>query len=150
MTMTFKWTLQHPLKLAVLELGGSLSSPALRKAHDAATALPDWHTGYNLLVILDDTVRTGSLDLEAMETHRAYMLDWNRANRTNPGPRTAMVCSDALKRSMARLWALVTDEGWPIEIAIFADADTAIAWLNERRDDVETAGIAADLTDTPS
>ncbi|WP_417481161.1 hypothetical protein [Maricaulis sp.] len=138
MTMSFNWTLQHPLKLAVLELGGTLSSPALRQAHEAVNAIADWHTDYNLLVLLDDSVRTGSLDLEEMEAHRAYMLDWNRTNRTNPHPRTAMICSDALKRSMARLWALVTDDSWPIEIAIFADCEAAITWLNEKR--VETPG----------
>ena len=58
-----------------------------------------------------------------------------------------MICSDDLKRSMARLWSLVTDEDWPIEIAIFADSQSAIAWLNEGREDVEP-GEAPTLVQT--
>lgn len=143
MGMTFGWTLLHPQKIAALELGGDLSAEELCKAHDAAVELADWRTDYNLLTILDDSVRTGSLTLDEMETHRAYMLAWNQTNRTNRNPRTAMICSDDLKRSMARLWSLVTDEDWPIEIAIFADSQAAIAWLNEGREDVEPANPAS-------
>lgn len=139
MGMTFGWTLLHPQKIAALELGGDLSAEELCKAHDAAVELAGWRTDYNLLTILSDSVRTGSLTLDAMQAHRAYMLAWNQTNRTNRNPRTAMICSDDLKRSMARLWSLVTDEDWPIEIAIFADTQAAIAWLNEVRDDLESA-----------
>lgn len=136
MSMTFRWTLRHPQKIAVLELGGTLSAEALRKAHDSATMLADWRTDFNLLVILADSVRTGSLTLDEMEAHRAFMLTWNRTNRTNNAPRTAMICGDDLKRSMARLWSMVTDESWPVEIAIFADTGAATVWLNALRADV--------------
>ena len=149
MSMTFRWTLLHPQKLTVLELGGDLSTEALCDAHEQAAALVDWHTDYNLLVILAASVRTGALTLDEMEAHRAYLLEWNRTNRTNPTPRTAMICRDELKRSIARLWSLVTDKSWPIEIAIFADTRAAIAWLNEKRDDVEP-GEAVTLAQTLS
>lgn len=148
MDMSFRWTLLLPQKIAVLELGGALSAEGLARAHAAAPMLADWRTDCNLLTILSGSVTTGSITLDEMETHRAYMLEWNRANRTNPAPRTAMICNDDLKRSIARLWSLVTDEDWPIEIAIFADTGAAIAWLNEKRDDVEPGG-GVRLAQTP-
>lgn len=136
MDMTFHWTLQQQHGIARLELGGSLSAHALADAHRAATSLAGWRTDLNLLVVLNDNVRTGSLTLHELETHRDFMLEWNRINRTHSSPRTAMICGDDLKRSIARLWSMVTDADWPIEIAIFADSQAAIAWLNEGRDSV--------------
>ncbi|MGK0266022.1 MAG: hypothetical protein ACI82N_000266 [Maricaulis sp.] len=138
MSMTYRWTLQQKQGIAELELGGTLSAQALCQAHQAATALQDWRTDFNLLVILSDSVRTGAITLEEMDTHRAFMLAWNRTNRTGPAPRTAMVCADELKRSMARLWSMVTDEDWPIEIAIFSDMQAATAWLNQLPDAGDT------------
>ena len=125
----FRWVFHRDLRIAELALAGEVTTAALQTAHQRLAACPDWRRDWQILMSAGSDTRLEALTLPALRLHQSYILGWNLRHRAVSEARTALVCSDAVRLSIAHLWETVNRLDSATQVAAFDDRDRALEWL---------------------
>lgn len=119
---------------AIITIDGPFSVDSYMTAFSGMVAHPDWMPLFDLIVIISTRSDFNDTNLAKLLVLRDAMRSVNPQHRSGANPRTAIVCTNELKRVIADLWLALLDTDWPIALRIFITLDEALAWLADPAD----------------
>ena len=128
------WSLDAERRIAELTFRPQQTLLELRNDIATLPELSDWTPDHDMLLIIPDDAALDTFTPEGLAAHQDFMRDWNARHRDGGHPKTALVCSNDLKRIIPHLWEAMTREGWKTEIGVFPTRQEAIAWLARAED----------------
>lgn len=134
------WVLDRTRKVAEFVLAPGLTLLDLRAAIAELPGVPGWGPDYDMLLVITRESDLDSFTLEELIAHQTFMRGWNEKFRRGATPKTAMVCPDALQRTIPELWSAMNRDGWKTRIGIFSTRQEALRWLGEPVDAARDEG----------
>ncbi len=122
---------------AILTLDGPFILDSVVTAYSRIVTHPDWQSNFDMIVAISPHSDFYDTDLAKLQSLRDVARTMNAQHRTGPNLRTALVCSDDLKRVIIDLWLALVDNDWPIEFGVFTSVNEALAWLAKTADTPE-------------
>jgi hypothetical protein len=114
---------------AVIDLTGTFDLPSFREACGRLIIHPDWKPDFDVIVVIGTQTDLNEATLARLNDVKTFAQTWNAENRTGADPKTAIVCTNELKRVIADLWVAMVDKDWPIRLGVFTSVKEALAWF---------------------
>ena len=144
---TSRWTFHQDSRIAELALEGEITVKALQDCYQRLAASPQWAPHWQILMTAGPNTRLEELTLPALRLHQSFVLGWNLRHRKMTVARTAFLCSDAVRLSIAHLWETVTRMDSAAQVAAFDDREAALDWLRPELAMPEPAPLDSALAD---
>ncbi|WP_203291006.1 hypothetical protein [Maricaulis parjimensis] len=128
-----EWSLDAERRLAEITFRPQQTLLELR---DDIAALPDvdgWDPDFDVIFIIPDNAALDTFTPENLAAHQEFMRGWNAEHRNGDAPKTALVCSNDLKRVIPHLWEAMNRQNWKTSIGVFPTRQEALAWLGKTR-----------------
>lgn len=123
------WSLDADRQIAEITFRPQQTLLELRDDIAALPDVPGWTPDFDLVFIIPDDAALDTFTPEGLAAHQDFMRGWNAGHREGATPKTALVCSNDLKRVIPHLWEAMTRDGWKTRIGVFPTRQEALAWL---------------------
>lgn len=114
---------------AIVWLNGPKAVENLIVSTGDVAAHPDWSPDFDIIVAVGADSDLNDVTLEKLIAYQSFIAEWSDKHRYGPDSQAAIVCDDALKRSIVELWLAVNRLATGVEDGIFPRVEDAIARL---------------------
>lgn len=126
------WRINPGRKIATLELREDSTVADMQNAIRRLPDVPGWQNDFDIIIEIRPDATLEDFTADNLVQHKDFMRVWNAENRKGHSPRTALVCSDDLKRTIPSLWEAMTRAGWMTAIGVFETREAAYRWIADK------------------